>query len=327
MKIFTIKLLALVTSALLLGACSQMATYENEDLTNSLEKADQAGFVLNPYGTSGFENAMTLDGGGDYTVDCITETTGDEFKSYGSLSGQWGNPQNPNEKTLMVEVWNTLTTIEYRFTLTSDGQTGGNLQYYDEVLVDWVNLGSLTIGTTYPVSRALPIGWVAGDVITEQWRNTGGGGSPLEAGDVSYTLIGECIDCDDESFSYVATNENLHVVFSYDAASELTDAVVQFTFPQIMGMTLDENEKYTAPDEKMYSVNNATNQTVFTWVGDIGCSDATATTFEFDFSPDCGAGNANDGQARIWADTKVNGLSVKNTNTPNIDYLGCSIPE
>ncbi|EAZ82209.1 hypothetical protein [Algoriphagus machipongonensis] len=57
MKIFNTKLLALVTSALLLGACSQMATYDNEDLTLGLDKADQSGFKLSPYGTSGFENA------------------------------------------------------------------------------------------------------------------------------------------------------------------------------------------------------------------------------------------------------------------------------
>jgi hypothetical protein len=64
MKIFNTKLLALVTSAMLLGACSQMATYENEDLTNSLEKADQSGFKLNPYGTSsGFENAKISESG------------------------------------------------------------------------------------------------------------------------------------------------------------------------------------------------------------------------------------------------------------------------
>ncbi|SIN98779.1 hypothetical protein [Algoriphagus halophilus] len=63
MKIFTTKLLGLVISALLLGACSQMATYENEDLTNTLAKSDQSGFTLSPYETTRFENAMVSESG------------------------------------------------------------------------------------------------------------------------------------------------------------------------------------------------------------------------------------------------------------------------
>lgn len=62
MKIFTTKMLGLVISALLLGACSQMATYENEDLTNGLEKADQPGFKLNPFGVSSGLNVRTVCG-------------------------------------------------------------------------------------------------------------------------------------------------------------------------------------------------------------------------------------------------------------------------
>ena len=122
-------------------------------------------------------------------------------------------------RSLNVKVWNTLTTIEYRFTLSSDGENGGNLQFYDEVSGTWVTHGSLTIGTTYSVSRALPNGWVAGNVITEQWRNVGGGGNPLEAGDVSYALIGECSDCD------IVGNE-----FTGEAVSCGSDREVNFTF-------------------------------------------------------------------------------------------------
>ena len=143
----------------------------------------------------------------------------------------------------------------------------------------------------------------------------------------TYDLVGECINCDEDStFTYTTTNSNLDVVFSYNAGAgtgALEDAVVEFTFPQVMDLSLNEDGNYVAPDGKVYTVNSATNQTNFTWTGDIGCTTEEATTFAFGFAPDCGAGNANDGQAMIWTDTKVNGVSVKNSGTPNIVYSGC----
>lgn len=138
----------------------------------------------------------------------------------------------------------------------------------------------------------------------------------------NYDLVGACSTCDDEAFSY-STTDNLNIVFTYNAASELTDAVVEFTFPQVLNAELNEDGLYTGADGKLYTVNNANNQTVFTWTGDIGCTSATGSTFAFSHQADCSAPPANDGQAVIWTDTKVNGLSVKGTNT-NIVYQGCN---
>ncbi|SFB61108.1 hypothetical protein [Algoriphagus aquimarinus] len=72
MKIFTTKMLALVTSALLLGACSQMATYENEDLLANQEVAAKSGFNLTPYGTGGNENAYQVDSYFTYSSESYT---------------------------------------------------------------------------------------------------------------------------------------------------------------------------------------------------------------------------------------------------------------
>lgn len=288
-----------------------MATYENEDLLANQEVAARSGFNLNPYNTGGNENAMTLTGGGDYLTDCITEESGDEFKAYGDLSANWGGGPNAGTKSLTVEVWNTLTTIEYRFTLTSSNPNGNNLQYFDEQLDDWVSASSLVVGVPKVISRPLPGGWEAGDVITEQWRQVGGG-SPLDAGDVAYTLIGECTDCDDADFSY-ETTDNQNIVFTYNHGDAVDNLTLSFTFPQVLNMELNENGDYVAPDGKIYSVNNPTNQTVFTWTGEVSCKTDEATTFEFSMTGDCSAPPANDGKANIWTDTNVvaiNGVTL-----------------
>ncbi|RAI95220.1 hypothetical protein [Algoriphagus yeomjeoni] len=62
MKTLTLKLLALVTSAMLLGACSQMATYENEDLLLEQEVAAKNGFKLTPYASNNGINSRVFCG-------------------------------------------------------------------------------------------------------------------------------------------------------------------------------------------------------------------------------------------------------------------------
>lgn len=416
-KTFTSGFLGLVISGLLLSACSQVATYESEDLTLEQAKADKGGFTLSPYGnTNGNENAAVLDGEGNCSDDCITDSSSDEFAATASSPVvSWGGPnQDRDSKVLSVKVWNTLTTIEYELTINTSANNAGSLQYYDEDLGDWVNIGSMEDDVPFSVSRPLPDGWSSCDVITEQWRQNGGG-AVASLGDVSYSLIGictkttisegteepicegdvftitasvesygdfqggsiqiwdendlvvasadvtesvksvsydfsgsagsydftahyvgagsngykdsasdpitveveECDDCDEESFSYnanVVNTDLVNIVFTYDASEALENAEVKFTFPQIQDASVDG--EYIAPDEKKYSVNNDGNNTVFTWVGNIGCTDDTAVTFEFEVSADCNAS----GKAQIWTDAKVNGESVKNDDTPNIKF-------
>jgi hypothetical protein len=309
--------IVLMTTALLLS-CSQMESFEANDLQAEANEAAKSGFNLTPYG-NGLENAKV------YTSDvCKTEciTTEEETWFVKTLVKEYSaSPQG----SVTIKIYNTPTQIIYSITSTNDINRvdfKGNIIYASNTpavqpYVHAVNLGAGWKGCDTEAAK----------IEVRRQNSSGTGGGQYINFDTSYDLIPVCppVGCDNESFSYVTTNENLNVVFSYDAASALSAAVVEFTFPQIMNMILGENGKYSAPDGKMYSVNNATNQTVFTWVGDIGCTDATATTFTFNFSPDCGAGNANDGQARIWSDTKVNGVSVKNSNTPNIDYKKCPI--
>ncbi|MDI1323834.1 MAG: hypothetical protein PSV36_13880 [Algoriphagus sp.] len=189
-KLFT-NFLGLALSVMVLASCSQMATYEQADVTPEEVAAAKNGFNLTPYGTGGNENAIVL----DCNNSCITDTSADQFAvTTTSAPVTWGGPnQNNNSKTLSVKVWNTLTTIEYRFTLISNlgSIPGSNLQYFDEATQLWVNIGDLVPGVVKVVSRPLPAAWTKCQVITEQWRQTGGG-APVELGNVSYSLIGIC---------------------------------------------------------------------------------------------------------------------------------------
>jgi hypothetical protein len=62
MKNFKIKFLGLALVGLILGACSQMGTYENADLMNEQAEANKAGFTMSPFGM-GNENAKTSTSG------------------------------------------------------------------------------------------------------------------------------------------------------------------------------------------------------------------------------------------------------------------------
>lgn len=357
-KLFT-NFLGLALSVMVLASCSQMATYEQEDLTLDEVAAAKNGFNLTPYGTPGNENASLTTCG-----TCVAEPVHENFTT--SL--------NNNSNYADVEVWNDMDKLyikvsangsntmdeiklSYPFSYVVNGDPK-NCNYaiqYNNTFNKDIDNGGLAF-TTHTFE--FPLGtfetdWNKCDLESFALRVAGISGTPvfLQGTDgqevvnytqgqsslqktcfnvptsVGYALHEICSGCDSESFSYNATNNNLSVIFKYDAATVLTNAVVEFTFPQILAMTLDSNGKYVAPDEKIYTVNNATNQTVFTWTGNIGCTDATATTFQFNFSPDCGAQPANDGEAVIWTDTKVNGISVNNVSHPeytNIKYTGCN---
>jgi hypothetical protein len=229
------KFLGLALAGLILGACSQTGTYETADLMNEQAAAEKGGAKLTPFG-NGNENAMVLTGGGDYLTDCITDESGDAFKATGDLSETFGGGPNASTQTLDAEVWNTLTTIEYRFILTSNAQNGGNLQYLDEESGDWINEGALTIGETFSVSRPLPDGWKAGDVITEQWRRTGGGGTLggdgddiLDNGVMSYALIGICTTTtiSDGTIEPICENAEFSITGTVSSFGDFEGGVIQ----------------------------------------------------------------------------------------------------
>jgi len=147
------------------------------------------------------------------------------------------------------------------------------------------------------------------------YRNncTGNGAGNAVNFNASHKLVPVCT-CDEELLTY-ETQDNLNIVFSYNDDEKLTNAKVEFTFPQVLNLPLNGDGKYVAPDGKIYSVNNPTNQTVFTWYGDLPCRTDDAITFAFSHTADCSAPPTNDGQAIIWTDFKVNEESKKGSNS------------
>ena len=242
--------------------------------------------------------------------DFIVETAGPNFRRfdytvYNTLSGfvvDWvfsASTPTPRRLTVQVSGAGFTAPITYTTTCAAAPNSGSHTFVFD---ADWAACGLVS--------------------FTVKLEDCAGLLKESKAG--SYALVGECITCDEASFSY-ATANNLDISFTYNAGEEtgaLEDAVVAFTFPQVVNLPLNEDGLFVAPDGKLYTVNNPTNQTVFTWIGDIGCTAETATTFVFSHTPDCSAPPANDGKANIWTDMTVNGVSVKGESS-NIVYTGC----
>lgn len=105
---------------------------------------------------------------------------------------------------------------------------------------------------------------------------------------------------------YNADNYDLMAHFIYISPEALTNAVVEFTFPQILHFfphVTDGNK------HRIFTVNNINNQTIITTVTDL--DEGWNPMFCFMIKADCSKGKS--GFATIWSDMKVNGVSVKGT--------------
>lgn len=106
--------------------------------------------------------------------------------------------------------------------------------------------------------------------------------------------------------AYVAGNYDVMAHFGYISPEAVTGAVIEFTFPHILYFV----PHITKPSEyRIYTVNNANNQTVITCTADliIGMN----PMFCFLVKVDCGKGGSE--FTTFWTDMKVNGISVKGT--------------
>jgi len=167
------------------------------------------------------------------------------------------------------------------------------------------------------VSVTVPNATIGSYSYTAEYNGAGTNGYNNSASTPVTVNVKNCDNCDEETFSYKATKagtDKVNIVFTYNSDEPLKDAEVKFTFPQIANVSV--NGKYTAPDGKEYSTNNDGNNTVFTWKGDISCKSSEAKTFEFEVTAVCNAS----GKAQVWTSASVNGIGVKNENTPNIKF-------
>lgn len=214
---------------------------------------------------------------------------------------------------------------------------GTNLQVQQLIAGEWVQVYQISQSTLNP--QCFPLTFATAGTFQLRYKIGSGGFLPNNNG-MTVTAI-NCTTCDDANFTY-ETSDNQNIVFTYNHNEEVSNVTIEFTFPQVMISELNNDGKYVAADGKLYDVNNATNQTVFTWTGEVSCNSDEAETFEFSFAPDCNAGNANDGQANIWTDAKIvaiNGVALVDdlltiedeseinlkeiNNLSNIVYTGC----
>lgn len=182
-KTFTLSFLGLVISGLLLGACSQMASYENEDLQLEQAKVDKdGGFVLTPLG-GGNENAMLADCGDN----CITERVLMEANT----TTQIGNSNN--FKDINYQIWNTPEQLIVQTTsnrTTDEIQIVVNGQTIINTLTEPEPAGNFVF--TY---FDLPEGYVACEYTLESVLHIGGG-PQVTLSDIGYGVYEYCTDCE-----------------------------------------------------------------------------------------------------------------------------------
>ena len=250
---------------------------------------------------------------GDCSVDYIDENSGDVYAEFHDDSHFWGGQSgDANGKTLSGKVWNTLTTIEYEFVMTGYGNAyqAGDLQYYDKDLEEWVNLGSLTTGTPYGVSFPLAAGWSACDIISESFRQTGGG-APVELNPIEYALIAPS-GCEDEFDAELVCdaggNKTLTVTFTAENAGDyviqggLTNGTTIESMTADAGFTMNANHP---------GVVNS-NANVTRWEGSL--DECETVTIVIEFTGGNGVGS--------WsAKSEVNGQEVTNGYSADQDCL------
>lgn len=301
-KIFT-NFLGLALSVMVLASCSQVATYEQADMTPEEVAAAKNGFNLTPYGIGGNENAALLS-----CTECIEEpvvatsvvskTAGPNTSNYGDLS-----------------VWNTETDLIVTYAFYGTVGADGSSINIGGTVYSWVKDGAVSAGISdvvvsgngkilsYKVTHPLTVKTACTSYSVSFASNGGPGGSLSKS--TSYAIYEYCSDCDEESFSYVATNANLDVTFSYNY-SKVAEMTLTFTLPQVK-IVQATGTTYVGADGKSYVIGG--NGTNLTWTGNVSCSNESPTTFEFDFVADCGPSTANDGNANIWTDATVKAIN------------------
>lgn len=288
MKILFTNFLGLALSVMVLASCSQVATYEQADMTpEEVAFAAKNGFNLTPYGTGGNENAALL----ACSAGCITERVLFEDNT----STRIGN--SSNYKNVNYQIWNTATQLIVQ--TTSNRATDkveiivNGVTYTNDPALD-VPAGELLF--TY---FELPEGYDPCEYTLTSVKHFGGG-PQVTLSTINYGVYEYCTACV-ESFSYVDEGDSQAYVFSYTPSESVTGANLVFTFAQ------GTAESATGLDD--WSVEGVTRQITMDLVA---CKTYTWTV---DLTPDCSGKSPN---SNVWTDFKVNDISKRNSGTPTI---------
>ncbi|WP_026950705.1 hypothetical protein [Algoriphagus mannitolivorans] len=288
MKTSFYKFLGLALAGLILGACSQTATFEDADLMNEQASAERAGFKLDPFETpSGINSKAYLECNQRGPDDCITWDPNSWFYK-AETKAYTAGPQG----SVTVTIHNTPTHIVYTITSTE--------QNIKKVTFNGVDLYAQNTNAPEPFIHSVPLGtfgedWVACDLETatievRRQNSSGTGGGVYLKFETSYELIPVCDDgvqedCDSslvKSFIEI-DNQGYHIYeFTVISANDIPNGnswEVQLTVPQIIAYKALDGKTYTGFGEDLVNV--------LRWDGDI--TKCTPISFKIGFLPDCGA--------------------------------------
>ncbi|MDX5340592.1 MAG: hypothetical protein LPK25_16315 [Cyclobacteriaceae bacterium] len=289
MKTFKTNLLGLALAGLILGACSQTATFEDADLMNEQAVA-KAGFKLDPFGI-GNENARTY-----AATDCEDFCIDPENPEYSVQTSTISNNSGPQIRVFTYSVYNTLTGFQLDWSYASTNSAGRKLR----ITVSGAGFASPKTYTSSQLNGgptsgsntfAFDASWAACGVVTVVAEMLDGE-DVLVSGPITtnYSLIGECVVGCDESFSYV-DNEDGTYTFTYIPSEDIEDALLEFTFPQ-SALDGDPLQGWSYAGQTMQTTMDLEACETYTWTVSLSCKPL------------------NNPQNK-WTDFKVNDVSKK----------------
>lgn len=269
MRTFKTNLLGLALAGLILGACSQTATYETADLMNEQASAKNGGFNLSPFGMGGENTAVYTDEA------CVTECfKADDPSTWFYLNGRSNfNPQIYTD----YKVYQSATEITYEFQIGASNSSNPTITSYS------LN-GTLTNvnATSFSVSFPLDANWKACDLVSRTFtinRGGQGGGATSVVIPIEYKLIPICLVVPDtcpEYFDWTRdVNDANTIIFEYTPHRSKIGAEIQITTPQITAFQAMDGKTYT-------QFGNMTNGNGgLRWNGDLVCGQKITFTIKF----------------------------------------------
>lgn len=287
---FTSSFLGLAISGLLLASCSQMASYENEDLALEQARADKAGFTLSPYGSTGGENAKV------YSPEvCSNDCISDDPETWfiDSKEHIFDATDQDEIKKLKIDIYNTPTQLIY------------------DIYTENTTIKYLKIGETFLINNSqstyyqhiVEIGeygvdWNECDQYNATFygfRNnlSGVGGGQLAEIITSYNLVGVCQEevCE-ESFTYEDNKDGTYT-FTYIPASDIDNAELVFTFAQ--NSVKSAQDGWEDKGQTYQKTMNLDACQEYNWTFTLDCKDLNNVQ-------------------NLWTDFKVNDVSKKGGN-------------
>lgn len=299
MKNFKIKFLGLALAGMVLGACSQMGTYENADLMNEQAEANKAGFKLTPFG-SGNENARAF--GVDCEDDCLTKGTAYTFTENYSTTASAGTNSKLVKATLTVSI-NTSNVATYTLDMSSErtaGTANSNVSFtgnLNGVAFSSGSLGGISSKRSYSTSitNVDYTGVACGDDISFSLTEVSFGDDKTLSD--TNDLLPYCPEgCEDEmtaDLSCGATNSITYTFYAEEAGAIAIQGGLNAKATFVSGSSNVLTQNTTHP-----SLANS-NASVTRWEGNVSACTAVTVTIEWTGNAEVGDWTAKRGEVTL----------------------------